>query len=497
MLSEVGPTCTRFQESQPLFSVYGRLRAYAVIYKNNCSVASGRICFMARARSAVTALAKILDRAAAPIYILDDERQIVYCNAPCAAWVGTPLEDLIGLKCSYHSSPEPRANDVVAANLCPPPGVFAGERMCAEVCGSTGERSTRRAQFLPFADDSGEFPFVLAIVELQANVANPDPGDDFSDDTLHEAVRQFRQAQAARYRVDRLIGRSAAIARAREQVAVAVDSSASVLIVGPVGSGKDHVAQTIHYRGGEPFGALMPLACSTLGADLLMSTLAAAVQSHPKLQNSTQPSGTLLLGDIDELPPDAHAEFARWLVQERSNLRIIARSNHPLEDLLAAGSFRSDLAYALSTITIHLPALRERQEDLPLLAQIFLEDLNAAGGKQVGSFASETLDLLAAYRWPGNLDELAAVIAEAHKQATGPVVMPADLPKRIGLATETLPRSKRTDEAIVLEDFLARVERELIERALARAKGNKTRAAKLLGMTRPKLYRRLVQLKLV
>jgi DNA-binding NtrC family response regulator len=155
------------------------------------------------------------------------------------------------------------------------------------------------------------------------------------------------------------------------------------------------------------------------------------------------------------------------------------------------------LAYALSTITIHLPTLRDRLEDLPLLAQVFLEDLNAAGGKQVGTFASETLDLLAAYRWPGNLDELAAVVAEAHEQATGPLVMPADLPKRIGLATETLPRSKRTDESIVLEDFLARVERELIERALARAKGNKTRAAKLLGMTRPKLYRRLVQLKLV
>src|SRR5688572_28703516 len=116
---------------------------------------------MARARSAVTALAKVLDRAAAPVYVLDDERQVVYCNAVCAAWVGMAVEDLIGLKCSFHSSAELPANEAVAANLCPPPQVFAGERMWAEVGGSTGKPSTRRAEFLPFMDETGEFPFVL------------------------------------------------------------------------------------------------------------------------------------------------------------------------------------------------------------------------------------------------------------------------------------------------------------------------------------------------
>jgi DNA-binding NtrC family response regulator len=319
----------------------------------------------------------------------------------------------------------------------------------------------------------------------------------FSDERLHDAVRHFRQVQSASYRVDRLIGQSPAIARARDQVVVAVDSMASVLIVGPEGSGKEQVAKTIMYRGREPYGTVVPLACAGLGVELLVATLARAVHDHPHLPESLMPDGTILLRDVDELPIEVQREFARLLTVERTSLRVVSTSCRSLEELVSAGSLRSDLAYALSTITIAIPPLRHRLEDLPLLSQVFLEEQNALGGKQVASLSSETLDLLTSYTWPGNLDELTSVIREAHQQATGPIILPKDLPKRITLASEAALRPKRIDEPIMLEDFLARVERELIERALVRAKGNKTRAAKLLGMTRPKLYRRLVQLKLI
>jgi DNA-binding NtrC family response regulator len=138
--------------------------------------------------------------------------------------------------------------------------------------------------------------------------------------------------------------------------------------------------------------------------------------------------------------------------------------------------------------------LAQRREDLPMLAQLFVEEANVRSTKQVAGFSSEAMDRLDAYPWPGNIDELAQMVAQAHERAEGPQITPGDLPERIHLAAAAAAHPRRPEETIVLDEFLGRVERELIRRALARAKGNKTKAAKLLGMTRPRLYRRLVQL---
>jgi len=143
---------------------------------------------------------------------------------------------------------------------------------------------------------------------------------------------------------------------------------------------------------------------------------------------------------------------------------------------------------------IQLPPLAERRGDIPLLAQWFVEEANARSGKQVAGLSAEALDRLDAYGWPGNVDELGRVIDEAHRAAEGVEIAVRDLPQPIHLAHAAAAHPRRAEETIVLEQFLARIERELLVRALQRAKGNKTKAARLLGMTRPKLYRRLVQL---
>jgi DNA-binding NtrC family response regulator len=150
----------------------------------------------------------------------------------------------------------------------------------------------------------------------------------------------------------------------------------------------------------------------------------------------------------------------------------------------------------VSTITIQLPRLRERFEDLSILAQCFLEACNR-GDKQVGSLRADALDRLALYSWPGELDELRDVIAAAHEACESHEITPSDLPAVIHHASQAAARSRSSPERIVLDELLARIEREAIERALAQADGNKTEAAELLGMTRPRLYRRLVQLGLV
>jgi DNA-binding NtrC family response regulator len=131
---------------------------------------------------------------------------------------------------------------------------------------------------------------------------------------------------------------------------------------------------------------------------------------------------------------------------------------------------------------------------LPLLAQCFLEENNARGGKQLGGFSPQALDRLDAYVWPGNGDELAKVVAEAWAHAEGPLVQAADLPPRLALAAEPAGHPRRKDETIVLDEFLEQIQRELIGRAMQRSRGNKAKAARLLGLTRPRLYRRLLQL---
>jgi DNA-binding NtrC family response regulator len=152
------------------------------------------------------------------------------------------------------------------------------------------------------------------------------------------------------------------------------------------------------------------------------------------------------------------------------------------------------LAYALSTLTIALPPLRSRASDIPLLAQFFLEECNAEGKRQLAGFSPPALDELVAYEWPENVAELAQVVREACTRAAGFQVQPADLPNQIHLAADAVAHATEQPQPIQLDDYLAGIERELIERALRQAKGNKTRAADLLGVNRARLLRRLAQL---
>jgi len=197
---------------------------------------------------------------------------------------------------------------------------------------------------------------------------------------------------------------------------------------------------------------------------------------------------------VDELPPEFQTPLMDLLLHNSSAWRLMATATESLLELARKDKFHAELAALLSTIIIELPPLRERREDLPFLAQLFLEDCNAMSERQIGGFSPEALDLLDAYSWPGNLEELAATIAEAHRRAAGRLITPQDLPQRLQLAVLAAGEPRRREERIVLPQFLEQVERELIRRALVKAKGNKARAARLLGITRPRLYRRIMQL---
>lgn len=457
---------------------------------------------MARTRSSTSGLTHLLADSAAPVYAVDEERRILFCNAACAAWLAVEPDEFVGTRCDYHSADQPETLARLAAGLCPPPTALAGDRVSAMVAreSSAGELLRRHADFLPLRDAAGNVIGVLAFVapeDLPADVAatsDAATGDaDMRSEDLHERIRLIRTSLRRRFQVDRLLGDSVALRRVREQVRVAIEARARVLVVGPPGSGREHVARTIHAGWCQVAErTLLPLACPLLDADLLKSALDAVGRVSRSASGGR--AITLLLQEVDQLTGELQTELIRFLASARGvDVPLVATARQPLLSL-PGESFRADLAGAISTLVIELPPLAARPQDVPLLAQAFVEESNAAGQRQWGGFTPDALTQLAAYPWPGNVDELSQVVDEACTRASGPLITAADLPPQVHHAAQVAARPPRGEAPIVLDDFLTEIERELIARALQRAKGNKAKAARMLGVTRTRLHRRIEQL---
>lgn len=446
----------------------------------------------------IQSVSRYLDRSTQPVYIVDDLNRIVFANQATAEWTGYATEELVGKLCRFHSGLEAVGADAVACRLCPPPAVQNGGQAVCEVLAlpSAAGDVRRRVRFVPFKIDDADAFGVLAVAEEPLWEAPAGLLDDSADAaSLHERIQRLRNRFRKLYHIDRLLGDHPAMWRVREQVAVAAGSRASVLIIGPSGSGREHVARAIQTSDSQAANApLVPLACALVGTELLRSTVAALLRR----ESSTGPApATLLLNDLDQLPPADQADLPSLISAAAGRIRFLSTARARLVDLAAQGKFLTLAAHQLSTLTIELPSLRERRGDLPLLAQLFLERANARGSKQVSGFEEEALDLLAAYPWTRDLDELEQIVGEAHAACAGAIVSATDLPASLRLAQDALARPRREEETIVLDEFLAGIELELIQRAMTQAKGNKTKAAQLLGASRPRLYRRLVQLGLV
>jgi len=448
---------------------------------------------MARKRSNITALSRLLATSPVPIYAVDEHRKIIYVNGACTEWLGVEVGDLLGRRCGYHTPSEPNEPSHVAARLCPPPEVILGARTTMEVARrmSDGRLIRRRAECLPLGDSASGCSGVLVVVE----------GKDLDDATiavaeepesreLHQRLRRLVHRDAGRYQLDQIIGETPAIVQVREQVQLATTSDCRVVVVGPPGSGREHIARTIHYAGAtKDSSPLAPFACSLLDAELLETTVSSFAASCAQLETEQPPA--LLLLEVDLLPPDAQAVLAGVLSIGELNVRTIATARTPLIDLAAQGQFRHDLACELGTLLIQISPLSNRKSDIPLLAQRFLEQTNAKGGKQLSGFSVDAMDQLTSYAWPENIDELREFVRSACETSTGPVVQESELPEKIHLTTEAEFRPSRTDESVMLDEFLAEIERELLVRALRHAKGNKAKAARLLGVTRQRVIRRI------
>jgi transcriptional regulator with PAS, ATPase and Fis domain len=423
-----------------------------------------------------------------PLFWLTADLRLTWVNRAWEQLTGSTAEEVAGLTCRAHGPT--RAGDLpgLVGSFFPPPEALAGQPASVRtlIIHSSGERRWRRIEFRPFHDERGT---LVGLFGLVGSSDAPSGNSDAESQRLRTELLQVRERLQQRHGFDSLIGEGAVHRRLLDQIRTAAATSVPVLIVGEPGTGKRTVARTIHHQGSHPHAPLLPIDCAALPAEVMERELFGG-ESAARL---ALPEGSsLLIGDILDLPRDLQGRLVATL---DPRIRLLATTAGDPETALQSERLRPDLYYAVTTLIIRLRPLRERVEEIPLLAQHLLERANSRGGRQRGGFIESALSALLAYDWPGNLRELARVIEDVHEQASGDLIEPDDLPAAIrgNLGSAYIP-PPLPHPITPLDELLTQVERRLIESTLQRARQNKSRAAELLGISRPRLYRRIKEL---
>jgi two-component system response regulator HupR/HoxA len=313
---------------------------------------------------------------------------------------------------------------------------------------------------------------------------------------------QLRREARGRYRFEEIIGASAALRRTLDMVERVVASDSNVLVLGETGTGKELVARAIHYNGARAERPFISENCGAIAPDILTSELfghrrgafTGASADRKGLVEAAN-GGTLFLDEIGDCPLDLQTRLLRVLDQGevrrigenqpvKVDVRVIAATHHDLEADVAAGTFRKDLFYRLSVVTITLPPLRSRKDDIPLLVEAFLARHAARRGRNVRGFTPAALAALSTYDFPGNIRELENEVERAVTLADDDGYVTPDIlsPKFAAVAPPEEPGGEAPGGS--LRQAVERHEAQLIREALSRNGGNQTRSAAELGLSR-------------
>jgi two-component system, NtrC family, response regulator PilR len=310
--------------------------------------------------------------------------------------------------------------------------------------------------------------------------------------------RQLRKHQG----FENFIGRSRTMMEVFDTIRKTADSTSTVMITGESGTGKELAALAVHHESPRHTGPFVSVNCGAIPEGLMESELfghvkgafTGAVANSPGLFSAAD-GGTLFLDEVTEVPHSVQVKLLR-AIQERQvrrvgdthdikvDVRLVAASNRDLTRAVADGLLREDLFYRLNVIPIHLPSLRERREDIPLLVNHFLEKISRATAKHTTGVSPDALGILEMYPWPGNVRELENVIERAIVLGNGGLITPDSFPPNLLHPADgpDIPLDV-PDEGLNLEGMLDRLERQYIQQALHRTGGNQTRAAALLGLS--------------
>jgi DNA-binding NtrC family response regulator len=328
---------------------------------------------------------------------------------------------------------------------------------------------------------------------------------------LSEVVRdneRLRSELEGRYSFENLIGNSLPFRRVIEQVTEVCETRATVMLNGESGTGKEVVARAIHFNSPRRKRPFVAVNCAAIPEGLLESELFGHVKgaftgalASRVGRFAAADGGTLFLDEIGDMPVAIQAKLLR-VIQERSiepvggnqsqtvDVRIVAATHKDLRQAVTGGQFREDLFYRLNVFPIQLPALRERSEDIPILARHFLAVLAESVGKRVDGFSPAALAAMTAYGWPGNIRELQNCVERAVIVARSPTIDVPDLPRDL---FEPAPRQRDVFPSD-LDDELERIEKRFIIEALKRSDGKQVQAAQLLGIAERSLWHRIKKL---
>ncbi len=328
-----------------------------------------------------------------------------------------------------------------------------------------------------------------------------------AQDSLLRENATLREQVGRRFNFANIVGVSGKLQEALRLVNEICDSPVSVLVTGESGTGKELIAKTIHYNSSRREAPFVALNCAALPETLLESELfgiekgvATGVERRAgKMELAS--GGTLFMDEIGDMSPPMQAKMLRAL-QEREvvrvggakpipvDIRVLAATNRDLKADIGAGKFREDLYYRLNVVNIHIPPLRDRREDIPLLVDFFLTQAREKLGKSARRFSSEAMDLLKAFNWPGNVRELENEVVRAVALSGGAQVIAKEVLSEKFLEGTTV-KFRKYKQLGAMPATVQGIEMEMISEYLEKTGGNKERAAKLLGISREGLRKKM------
>ncbi|MES2708698.1 MAG: sigma-54 dependent transcriptional regulator [Verrucomicrobiota bacterium] len=355
--------------------------------------------------------------------------------------------------------------------------------------------------------------------------------------SLEQENTSLKRQVEERFSLDRILGKSGSMRRVFETITQVAPTRATVLIEGESGTGKELVAHAVHNLSGRPKAKLVIVHCAALSPQLLESELFGHEKGsftgamERRIGRFEQASGgTLFLDELGEIDQSTQVKLLRALGERtiervggnapvKVDVRVVAATNKDLASMVSEGKFREDLYFRLNVVNIHMPPLRERKEDIPVLAQAFLTELAKENHKPVKEISSEALQALMAYDWPGNVRELRTAIEHGVVMGNGPRLtlryLPATLRGEIAAPRMHRPAAVAAPAAALLNSgsgpggggltvngplpadlSIGHMEIRFIEEALQRTRQNRSEAAKLLGISRRTLQRKLKDLKM-
>lgn len=324
----------------------------------------------------------------------------------------------------------------------------------------------------------------------------------------------LKQQVLSQYGYDNMIGKSDAMKHVFEIINTVSNRDTTILIQGESGTGKELTAGAIHYNSNRRNGPFIKLSCASLNKEILESELfghekgsfTGAIKTR-RGRFELADGGTIFLDDVDDIPLEMQVKLLRVL-QEREfervggeetipvNVRVICATKKDLKKLVQEGRFREDLYYRLHVVTLHLPPLRERKEDIPLLVNYFMKKYAARQRVVINSVSQEALHLLLLYNWPGNIRELENAVEHAVAFCTSDAILPKNLPQNLTqgeTSSGIFPVELSTIDSLDLQETLSEAERKLLLWAYQKTNGNQVRMSEILRIPRTTLQNKLVK----